>query len=178
MVFSGILGSIGAQSKVDENNEPSTAVGWYILGENQEQVGPYVSSELHGKFRVCILETGVTIAWFLSLHIHRKFNCMLFEFQFFHWSVNEQNFPSESWIHVHNSPFLCLFFSGQNISWMAISPRVHSCGRKGGPNGSQYRLSLSWQHLYIGKKTVIPTQVELLESFLHTKFSASFLRWW
>lgn len=50
--------STDSQKKVDAVCESTTEVGWYILGENQEQVGPYVSSELLGEF--CLLDMWLT----------------------------------------------------------------------------------------------------------------------
>ena len=32
----------------DEDNKVTSEVGWYILGENQESIGPYALSELQG----------------------------------------------------------------------------------------------------------------------------------
>lgn len=35
-------------------------VGWYILGENQQLVGPYASSELRGEFYIFCLNAVVS----------------------------------------------------------------------------------------------------------------------
>ncbi|KAF8402396.1 hypothetical protein HHK36_013351 [Tetracentron sinense] len=40
----------GSENDRDANSETITEVGWYILGENQEQVGPYAFSELQEHF--------------------------------------------------------------------------------------------------------------------------------
>ena len=37
------------EQSVDGSSGSSTEVGWYILGENQQHVGPYASSELLGE---------------------------------------------------------------------------------------------------------------------------------
>ena len=42
---------IGMEQKGDGRSDSTAEVGWYILGENQEHVGPYVSSELLGEFK-------------------------------------------------------------------------------------------------------------------------------
>lgn len=45
---------------VEANNlwkflETSTGVGWYILGQDQELIGPYTISELQGELLVFVL---------------------------------------------------------------------------------------------------------------------------
>lgn len=40
----------GAGNGYDGNYNTVAEVGWYILGEDQQQVGPYVFSELRGEF--------------------------------------------------------------------------------------------------------------------------------
>ncbi|XP_062105143.1 splicing factor U2AF-associated protein 2 [Humulus lupulus] len=52
----------GVENNVDGNSESSTEVGWYILGDNQEHVGPYVSSELLEHFLNGYL-TPSTLVW-------------------------------------------------------------------------------------------------------------------
>ncbi|KAM6550172.1 hypothetical protein CsatB_021848 [Cannabis sativa] len=47
---------------VDGNSQSSIEVGWYILGDNQEHVGPYVSSELLEHFLNGYL-TPSTLVW-------------------------------------------------------------------------------------------------------------------
>lgn len=41
--------SIGAGNVCGGNTEMNTEMGWYILGEAQEHIGPYALSELRGK---------------------------------------------------------------------------------------------------------------------------------
>lgn len=39
------------QEEVDHSSCANVSeVGWYVLGENQQQIGPYVFSELRGEF--------------------------------------------------------------------------------------------------------------------------------
>jgi len=40
----------GAGNGYDGNYNIVAEAGWYILGEDQQQVGPYVFSELRGEF--------------------------------------------------------------------------------------------------------------------------------
>ena len=40
----------GEGNGCDGNYNTVTEVGWYILGEDQQQVGPYVFAELCGEF--------------------------------------------------------------------------------------------------------------------------------
>lgn len=44
----------GSENSGDVNSEIVSEVGWYILGNNQENVGPYAFSELQGEF--CIFK--------------------------------------------------------------------------------------------------------------------------
>ncbi|XP_010549896.1 PREDICTED: splicing factor U2AF-associated protein 2 [Tarenaya hassleriana] len=54
--------STGAMAVVDEYTAVVTDVGWYILGESQQSLGPYTFSELCGHFRNgYLLET--TLVW-------------------------------------------------------------------------------------------------------------------
>ncbi|EXC24922.1 HIV Tat-specific factor 1-like protein [Morus notabilis] len=50
------------EHKVGGSAEPNAEVGWYILGENQQHVGPYVSSELLEHFLNGYL-TEATLVW-------------------------------------------------------------------------------------------------------------------
>lgn len=40
----------GSEASVALDTEIAKEPGWYILGENQESIGPYALSELRGKF--------------------------------------------------------------------------------------------------------------------------------
>ncbi|GMN59785.1 hypothetical protein TIFTF001_028878 [Ficus carica] len=50
------------EQKGDGRTDSTAEVGWYILGENQEHVGPYVSSELLEHYSNGYL-TGATLVW-------------------------------------------------------------------------------------------------------------------
>ncbi|PON55390.1 Splicing factor-like protein [Parasponia andersonii] len=52
----------GVEHIVDGNSQSSAEIGWYILSENQEHVGPYVSSELLEHFLNGYL-TPSTLVW-------------------------------------------------------------------------------------------------------------------
>lgn len=41
---------VGVEHSSDGNYNAGAEVGWYILGENQQNVGPYAFSELCGEF--------------------------------------------------------------------------------------------------------------------------------
>ncbi|GLT68471.1 hypothetical protein SLA2020_406970 [Shorea laevis] len=51
----------GAEHSFDGNCEAISEVGWYILGENQQHVGPYALSELRGKCCICSLVDNVMV---------------------------------------------------------------------------------------------------------------------
>ncbi|XP_059438046.1 splicing factor U2AF-associated protein 2 [Corylus avellana] len=52
----------GAEHSVDGNCEAVTEVGWYVLGENQQNVGPYAFSELREHFLNGYLSES-TLVW-------------------------------------------------------------------------------------------------------------------
>lgn len=63
---------VDMEHKVGGSAEPNAEVGWYILGENQQHVGPYVSSELLGELKFvirncCILENVFQLSGFQIL---------------------------------------------------------------------------------------------------------------
>jgi len=44
------LGKFLIRLRFGSVGEKVTEVGWYVLGEDQQQVGPYAFSELRGEF--------------------------------------------------------------------------------------------------------------------------------
>lgn len=66
--------------------EKATEVGWYVLGEDQQQVGPYAFSELRGELFASLSDT---IIFFLIILIYifqmnrvatRVWSCIYFDF--------------------------------------------------------------------------------------------------
>lgn len=98
--------------------------GWYILGENQQNHGPYAFSELHGKWmffgaKLRILLMALAF-WNIQLVV-LLFGVfppicgffLSFEFQLYWWKLHDE------------LVYLDLFtWRGQSISWMGISPKI------------------------------------------------------
>lgn len=50
MIAKTVFVVVGSEASVAVDTKAVKEPGWYILGENQESIGPYALSELRGKF--------------------------------------------------------------------------------------------------------------------------------
>lgn len=52
--------------------EKATEVGWYVLGEDQQQVGPYAFSELRGELFASLSDTIIFFSYYFNIYISNE----------------------------------------------------------------------------------------------------------
>ena len=65
-----LLFVVGPINGFGENSEMNTEIGWYILGEAQQHIGPYALSELRGESSIYLVIVDTNLMLFFSQSIY------------------------------------------------------------------------------------------------------------
>lgn len=145
-------------------------VGWYILGENQQNLGPYAFSELRGKWMCLCGQLRILLMalayWYIHLVVLFFGSPPICGFCFLNFSYTGEKLHDEL-------VYLDLFtWRGQSISWMGTSLKIPYCGLREEVIGSHYLQFPSWLQQYLNQELIVPVQVKI---FAHKLVNSLYL---